>query len=168
MNKLNNTFRIWHRYLGFFLAGIMAVYSISGIILIFRDTDFLKQEKLVKKTIEVNISANKLGEALKIKRLKVERTDEGKMYFENGWYDKTTGSAEYTVKELPLLIKKLNHFHKAQSGDPMFFMNIFFGLSLLFFAISAFWMFTPDSKIFKKGLLFSLGGVILMMLLLFI
>ena len=36
--------RIYHRYLGFFLAGIMAIYSISGIIMIFRDTDFLKKE----------------------------------------------------------------------------------------------------------------------------
>ena len=34
--------RIWHRYLGFFLAGIMAVYSTSGVLMIFRDTDFLK------------------------------------------------------------------------------------------------------------------------------
>ena len=35
--------RIIHRYLGFFLAGIMAVYALSGIVLILRDTDFLKQ-----------------------------------------------------------------------------------------------------------------------------
>lgn len=32
--------RVYHRYLGFFLAGIMAVYAISGVVLIFRDTDF--------------------------------------------------------------------------------------------------------------------------------
>lgn len=36
--------RIIHRYLGFFLAGIMAVYALSGIIMIFRDTDFLKKK----------------------------------------------------------------------------------------------------------------------------
>jgi hypothetical protein len=36
--------RVYHRYLGFFLAGIMAIYSVSGIIMIFRDTDFLKKE----------------------------------------------------------------------------------------------------------------------------
>ena len=41
-SNLNTTMRIYHRYLGFFLAGIMAVYAISGIVLIFRDTDFLK------------------------------------------------------------------------------------------------------------------------------
>jgi len=168
MSKLNNTFRIWHRYLGFFLAGIMAVYSVSGIILIFRDSDFLKKEKLITKTIEIDIAKEKLGEALKIKRLKVNREDENRLYFKNGWYDKKTGTTEYTIKELPYLVNKLNHFHKAKSGDPMFFMNIFFGLSLLFFSVSAFWMFMPDSKIFKKGLYFSLAGIILMLLLLFV
>ena len=34
---MNNKMRIFHRYLGFFLAGIMAVYALSGIVLIFRD-----------------------------------------------------------------------------------------------------------------------------------
>jgi hypothetical protein len=34
-----------HRYLGFFLVGIMSVYAISGVVLIFRDTDFLKKGK---------------------------------------------------------------------------------------------------------------------------
>ena len=33
------TFRILHRYLGFFLAGIMMIYAVSGITLIFRNTD---------------------------------------------------------------------------------------------------------------------------------
>ena len=34
------TMRILHRYLGFFLAGIMAVYALSCTVMIFRDTDF--------------------------------------------------------------------------------------------------------------------------------
>ena len=31
---MRTTMRTYHRYLGFFLAGIMAVYAISGIILV--------------------------------------------------------------------------------------------------------------------------------------
>jgi uncharacterized iron-regulated membrane protein len=46
---MNIKMRIIHRYLGFFLAGIMAVYAISGILLIFRETNFLKSEKSSKK-----------------------------------------------------------------------------------------------------------------------
>jgi uncharacterized iron-regulated membrane protein len=47
---VQNSMRIYHRYLGFFLAGIMAVYAISGVVMIFRDTDFLKQKKNRKET----------------------------------------------------------------------------------------------------------------------
>ena len=36
------TFRVLHRYLGYFLAGIMIVYALSGITLIFRKTDSFK------------------------------------------------------------------------------------------------------------------------------
>jgi uncharacterized iron-regulated membrane protein len=36
--------RIIHRYLGFFMAGIMVMYSVSGVVLVYRDTDFLKKE----------------------------------------------------------------------------------------------------------------------------
>jgi hypothetical protein len=48
MDKIKDTrsfMRVTHRYLGYFLAGIMAVYAVSGIILVYRDTDFLKSEK---------------------------------------------------------------------------------------------------------------------------
>ncbi|MEL6926721.1 MAG: hypothetical protein AAFO94_21960, partial [Bacteroidota bacterium] len=67
--------RILHRYLGFFLVGIMAVYAVSGIVLIFRDTDLLKKEYTVEKQIATNVAPNALGKELKIKNLKVERTE---------------------------------------------------------------------------------------------
>ena len=37
--------RLGHRYVGFFMVGIMLVYSLSGMLLVFRDTDFLKSSK---------------------------------------------------------------------------------------------------------------------------
>ena len=70
-NTIHNNMRIWHRYLGFFLAGIMAVYALSGIALIFRDTDFLKQKKTITKQLAPNLSAEELGKAIKIRDLKV-------------------------------------------------------------------------------------------------
>ena len=57
--------RIWHRYLGYFLAGIMAVYAFSGLVLIFRDTDFLKQEKVIEKKLAPALSAEDLGKAIR-------------------------------------------------------------------------------------------------------
>jgi len=48
---LGQKMRVIHRYLGFFLAGIMAVYALSGIIMIFRETDFLKQEVVAERQL---------------------------------------------------------------------------------------------------------------------
>ena len=43
-------FRIIHRYLGFYLVGIMAVYAISGIAMIFRNDDTFKISSEVETT----------------------------------------------------------------------------------------------------------------------
>lgn len=160
--------RIIHRYLGFFLAGIMAVYALSGIVLIFRDTDLLKQKEVIVEKLEPDIPKEKLGEALNIRKLKVEKTVGDIYYFKNGTYNKVTGESSYIKKELPLILDKMTHLHKSKSGEPLFFLNIFFGLSLLFFVISAFWMFMPSTSVFRKGMYFTLGGIVLTLLLLFL
>ena len=166
--KSTNLMRIIHRYLGFFLAGIMAVYALSGIILIFRDTDFLKQEKKFVSTVETNLSGEDLGKALKIKKFKVEREEGDVIYFKEGTYNKKTGGTDYKLTSQPLIIEKMTHLHKAKTGDPLFFLNIFFGLSLFFFVVSTFWMFTPKTTIFKKGMYFTAGGIVLTIIMLFL
>ena len=160
--------RVWHRYLGFFLAGIMAVYALSGIVMIFRQTDFLKQEKSYQRTLEPNLPVQELGREIGKRDLKIDREEGNLWIFKDGSYDKSTGAVQYTTKDLPYLLNKMTKFHKATTKDPMFYMNIFFGLSLLFFVISSFWMFIPKSSIFKKGLYFTLAGLILALLLIFI
>lgn len=163
---LSNTMRIYHRYLGFFLAGIMAVYAISGIILIFRDTDFLKQTKQVEKQLEPGLTADALGKAIKIRELKIESVSGDVQTFKSGTYNNATGAVSYTTKSLPKMIEKLTHLHKANTKDPLFYLNVFFGVSLLFFVLSSFWMFMPKTTIFKKGLYFTLAGVVLTVVLL--
>ena len=163
----SNRFRVIHRYLGFFLAGIMAIYAISGMLLIFRNTDFLKKATKIEKQVKPNLATRQLGPALKIKRLRVDKEEGNIYYFKNGTYNKETGMAKYTKKELPFLLKKMTHLHKANTNHPLFFLNIFFGASLLFFVISAFWMFMPGTDVFKKGIWFSLAGVVLTLVLLF-
>jgi uncharacterized iron-regulated membrane protein len=158
---MSNTMRIWHRYLGYFLAGIMAVYAVSGVIMIFRDTDFLKKEKLLTKSLAANLEADSVGKAIRIRDLKFESVNGDLAIFKQGTYNKATGEAKWTVKTLPTAIEKLTKLHKANSKSPLFFLNIFFGISLLFFVLSAFWMFLPKTTIFKKGLLFTLAGIVL-------
>jgi hypothetical protein len=160
--------RIYHRYLGFFLAGIMAIYSLSGIVLIFRDTDRFKITKAHQKALAPNLTTEQLGKEIKIKELKAETETEQLINFKQGTYNKVSGEANYTTKELPTVLKKLTDLHKAETKDPLYYLNIFFGVSLLFFVVSSFWMFLPNTTIFKKGLYFTLAGVVLVLIMLFV
>lgn len=160
--------RLIHRYLGFFLAGIMAVYAFSGVILIYRSTDLLKKEVVVKKTIKPQLSAQELGKELHIRGLKVTETNGAVLYYKGGEYNTSNGNVTYTEKKLPFLIEKMTKLHKATTNSPLYWLNIFFGASLLFFVLSSFWMFLPKTTVFKKGLLYTLGGVILTLVLLFV
>ncbi|MFM6995159.1 MAG: hypothetical protein ACKOWO_08610 [Sediminibacterium sp.] len=168
MSDVSKNMRIYHRYLGFFLAGIMAIYSISGIIMIFRETDFLKKENHKVLTVATNLKNEEIGPAIKIKNLKVKSDTLDVVTFEQGTYNKTTGVADFKVKELPTFINKITKLHKATHKDPLYYLNIFFGVSLLFFVISSFWMFMPGTTIFKKGMYFTLAGIVLALVMLFI
>jgi len=160
--------RTIHRYLGFFLGGIMAVYAISGITLIYRDSDVLKKTYTYDKVIDKNIKANALGKVLDIRRLKVNKKENDIITFKEGYYNIATGEAKYELVKFPFVIRKLQHLHKAKNTDPLYYLNIFFGLSLLFFVVSSFFMFMPSSSIFKKGMYFTGAGIILTLLLLFL
>ena len=168
MSDVSKNMRIYHRYLGFFLAGIMAIYSISGIILIFRETSFLKKEVHKVITVAPNLKNEEIGPAIKVKNLKTTEEVGDLVKFEQGTYNKTTGVADFKVKELPSFINKLTKLHKATTKDPLYYLNIFFGLSLFFFVISSFWMFMPGTTIFKKGIYFTIGGVVLTLIMLFV
>ena len=166
--RMSKTARIWHRYLGFFLAGIMAVYAVSGVVLIFRNTDFLKREETISKKLTPALSVEALGKELKMRDLKIESESGDVQTFKGGTYNKATGDAAYKVKSLPPVMEKLTKLHKANSSQPLFFLNVFFGVSLLFFVISSFWMFLPKTTIFKKGLYFAAAGLVLTLVLLFL
>lgn len=160
MSKVVSRFRVYHRYLGFFLAGIMTIYALSGTIMIFRTTDFLKQDKITEREIGANVPAEELGAKLFIRDLKVLEEDANTITFSQGSYDKTTGVATYTVKELPFVLQKLERLHKATTNSPLYFLNIFFGISLLFFSVSAFFMYTKTNKVLRKGVIVAIAGLV--------
>ncbi len=168
MNPVNEKMRVYHRYLGFFLTGIMAVYSISGITLIFRDTNFLKYDKVIDRQLKPELGTEELGKELRMRDFKVQSETDEVVTFQNGTYNKKTGAAVITTKELPYIMDKLTNFHKAETSKPLFFLNIFFGVSLLFFVVSSFYMFLPHTSVFKKGLYFALAGLAFALILVFI
>ena len=157
--SMKNRMRIYHRYLGFFLSGIMAVYALSGMIMIFRNTDFLKVETKYERQLSPGLSAAKLGEEIKIRRLKGVEDSEQEIVFAEGVYNKETGQASYTLKALPVVLKKMEDMHKATSDQPLFYLNLFFGASLLFFVVSSFFMFLPKSKTFRYGIYYAVAGL---------
>ena len=109
-----------------------------------------------------------MGKELRMRDFKIDKEVNGIIYFKNGTFDKNTGIAKFIVKELPFIMEKMTKMHKATTKSPLFFLNVFFGLSLLFFVISSFWMFLPKTEIFKKGIYFTIAGVILALILIFI
>jgi hypothetical protein len=103
-----------------------------------------------------------------MRNLKVSKEEGNILYFKDGWYNRSTGDIEYLEKKLPYFVDKMTHMHKANSGHPLFYLNIFFGASLLFYVISTFWMFVPSTSIFKKCLYYTAGGILLTLLMLII
>ena len=169
IRNIRTFMRVSHRYLGYFLAGIMAFYAISGVLLIYRDTDFLKTQKTVVKTVDKNLTSTELENTLKINKLKVQGKKGAILYFNRkGEYNAVTGDVTYRTKELPYILEKMVQLHKSKSGNSLSPLNTFFGASLLFFVISSFWMFNVKCKAFKRGMWVAAIGLVLAFLLIFL
>ena len=171
MDKIKNTrsfMRITHRYLGYFMAGIMLVYAVSGVLLIYRDTDFLKSKKEYVKQFDKNLTKKQLGKEIKIKGFEVTKQDGDILHFKQGTYNAATGEARYSKMELPYVLDKMNSLHKSQSKEKLSPLNTLFGVALFFFVLSSFWMFNVKSKAFRRGMYYALGGLVLALLMLFI
>jgi len=166
--SLNHYMRIIHRDIGFFIVGLVIIYSLSGIVLIYRDTDFLKHELKIEKKLSPGIAAADLGNALKLRDLKILKTEGELILFTNGSYNMSSGLAEYTTKELVFPLNKLTGLHKSASKNPVHWFNLLFGILMLLMAISSLWMFKRSSKLFKRALVVSGGGIIVTLLLLFL
>lgn len=162
--KLHNSFRKYHRWLGFFLAGIMSVYAISGILLIFRKTDFMKFPQNEVRQLAPSLQADTLGDELRLKGFKVSSESDELIVFNVGEYNKITGVASISQLGYPLILAKLVTLHKATPNSPLFFLNISFGIALLFFVISAFMMFMPKLPLFKSSLKIAAAGAIFALL----
>jgi hypothetical protein len=158
--------RALHRDVGFFLVGLATIYSVSGIVLVYRDTDFLKREKQVEKQLKPGMSEDELGRELRMREFAVSTRDGDVLYFNEGSYNVSSGMAIYTTKELPVLMTKIISLHKTASKSAVHWITTIFGILLLFLAISSFWMFKMGSKSFKRGLYFASAGVVFIIILL--
>lgn len=159
--------RITHRYLGYFAAGIMAVYALSGVLLIYRDTNFLKKENKYELVLKPNMTDKELAKEIKIRNIEFQPGDGDIKTFEEGTYNVRTGAAKYAKMELPYVLDKFNKLHKSTSTHRYATLNTVFGLVLFFFVISSFWMFNFKSKAFRRGMIYAGIGFVLAVIMVF-
>ncbi len=160
--------RSLHRDIGFLMIGLTLVYGISGIILLYRDTNAFTIDKRYVETIAPNTQADNLGNALKLRRLHVIRENADTIYFNYGTYCKSSGLADYTINTYSDLVWKINGFHKTKSRFGAHWLGLTYGILLLFLAISSLWMYKPKTKKFRRGLVLTVAGLILAVMALYI
>ena len=154
------TIRILHRYIGFFLVGIMFIYALSGIVLTFRNSDIFRIQKHVELNLQPNLNVDQLAQTLRLRHLNIEKETEETLFFKAGQYNKASGVVSYEKSEYPTIISKLVNLHKTPSGGIVSWFTTFFGIALMFLAVSSFWMFKPKTKMFKKAILVATAGII--------
>lgn len=161
--------RILHRDIGFLLIGLTAMYVISGIPLIYRDTGIFRTKTQVEKKVAPGLSAWELGRALHIhKGFKVLSEDETTIRFPRGSYDKISGLASYESNAFHPALDKMIKLHLAPSRDARHWFTVTYAVLLLFLALSSFWMYKPGTTTFKRGLYLAGLGTLLSVVLLFV
>ena len=171
MNKETNVhilMRQLHNYTGYFLTGLILMYSLSGIVMIYRDADVFKTPVKYEKEFAKQLNEAELGKELKIRDFKVEKQETNLLIFKEGNYNVETGVANYTMMEQYKWLDKFTELHKSRSGLITHYFTLILGIGLLFLCISAFWMSKPNTKAFKRGILITLGGMIFVVIMLFL
>lgn len=155
--------RILHRDIGFLMIGLTLVFALSGILLVYRSTDFLKSDTPVTRSLSAGLSADDLGRALHLRKVKI--ADDGRYLVfssepavRDGKYDRESGAVSYTERKLPSLLEKFNALHKTGSSAPIHWFSVVYGVLLIFLALSSFWMFKRSTRQFRRALVFSSVG----------
>ncbi|MFZ7343172.1 PepSY-associated TM helix domain-containing protein [Avibacterium volantium] len=155
--------RILHRYFGFLLLVIMSIYALTGIVLIYRDTNIFKRSVYIEKTISPQLTEQQLGQKLRIKNLLISEKKDDVLYFKQGEYHSKTGEVKYHAMEYPSWLAELNRLHLGNSQYAYSWLTTLFGISLLFFCISSLWLIPGSKKMLKRSLWFILTGAVMAM-----
>lgn len=145
--------RILHRDIGFLTIGLTIVYALSGVLLIYRNTDFLKTERVEEKQLAVHLTGNDLGQLLRIRSFKVEREEGGIIYFKGGTYDTATGKSVVARKVYLPPFDKLVSLHKVTGTNNISIVALVYGIMLAFLAVSSLFMYKFGSRKSKRGLM---------------
>lgn len=160
--------RYLHNKTGFFIVGLVIIYALSGLLQTYRDTDLLKHDVVHEQKLSPGLTEAQLGTSLRLRNLKVDKTDGAVLYFKEGTYNTETGQAKYATKEWYSWLVPFTELHKTASKSTAHYFTTLFGMALLFMSVSAFWMFKPGTKLFSSGVYLTIAGVVAALLLLFV
>ena len=82
--SMRSIVRSFHRYIGFFVIGFTVIFCLSGMVLVYRDTDLMKRESLTEKTVPPNLTAGELGKVLHVRGFKVTKEEGELIHFAGG------------------------------------------------------------------------------------
>jgi hypothetical protein len=154
------TVRGLHRDVGYLLVGLTLVFVLSGIAQIFRNTNFLQQETQHAIQLEPGLAPDALGPALRMREVRVERTEGSVSYFRGGSYDAATGRAVRTEKSYVFPIDRLSDLHTVASSAPVHWLTLLYAILLAFMTTSSFFMFRAGHALQRRGLLFAAIGLV--------
>ena len=158
--------RILHRDIGFLLIGLTLVFCLSGIALVYRETDFLKVESQISFPLRVGLKADELGDEIHLRRMQIVKQDERIIYFsdepfaKDGKYDQQTGVATYLGKDYVFPLNKFAMLHLTTNLTPVHWFIVLYGILLSFLSVSSFWMFKTKTAQFRRGVTFALIGFV--------
>lgn len=164
---LGQQMRALHRDIGFITAGLTILFALSGIAQIFRDTNFLQREIHTPLQLAPALTAETLAPALKVREVRVQKTEGTVMYFRGGSYDSATGKADRIQKEWLFPMDRMTELHTSPSKDAIHWLTLVYGVLLLFMATSSFFMFKAGSVLHRRGLILAMAGVVIAILALY-
>lgn len=170
MQKISITqlMRALHRDIGYLILGFVIIFSLSGVVLIYRNTDILKHDVTVERKMATNLNSEGIAGELHLRDFKIEAEEGDIIYFKNGTYNSSTGIAVYTTKEIIFPFNKFIELHKTSGNNGTHWFTAVFGVLLLFMAVSSFWMYPVKSRKFLRGIILTgIGIVISLAILLF-
>lgn len=170
MKNLNfhHLMRSLHRDIGYLIIGSVIIFSLSGIALVYRNTDFLKHEVTIERNLKPNLTNEELAGELHMRDFKEIREEGNVVNFENGTYDRASGTAVFESSEVIFPFNRFIDLHKSNSSNAVHWFTLAIGILLLFMAVSSFWMMKAGTKLFKRALIFTFIGVSIAVIVLFV
>lgn len=157
--NLHRYMRSIHHYVGYLTLGFAIVYALSGITMVYRNTDFLKVERTHATSIAVMLTPERLKAELKLRDMKVLSDNDSTIVFDAGVYSKLSGEVTYTTKEYVVPIDKFAALHKVNSKSGVHIVGILFGAAIFTLAVTSLFIFPTKSKQFAGNMVVVAVGV---------